>query len=364
MVVYIVLLSIAVWFILFLTTERFGRRPAGQRLDRIKGSPNYREGQFQNLEETPALAEGVSYVTVFRKFFFQQNKYSRPKQPLPTAKIDLKALRPDENIIVWFGHSSYFLQADGKKFLVDPVFSGHASPVSFTTKAFAYTNDYDADNMPEIDCLIITHDHWDHLDYDTVLKLKGKVRHIVTGLGTGEHFERWGFDMDRVTELDWNDSTNPFKKFTLTAVPARHFSGRGLKRNISLWTAFVLQTPSFKLFLGGDSGYGTHFKTIGNAYGPFDMAILECGQYNEYWRYIHMLPDEIISAAKDLQAQKLMPVHWGKFSLALHSWDEPIARVTAEADKEKMPLFTPVIGEKAALDNPAVLFKKWWEEIS
>ncbi|RYE08338.1 MAG: MBL fold metallo-hydrolase, partial [Sphingobacteriales bacterium] len=126
----------------------------------------------------------------------------------------------------------------------------------------------------------------------------------------------------------------------------------------------VLQTPAFKLFLGGDSGYGTHFKAIGETYGPFDMAILECGQYNEYWRYIHMLPNEIVLAAKDLCANRLMPVHWGKFALALHSWDEPIQRVSEEAEKEKMPLFTPVIGEKAALDNHGILFKKWWEGIS
>lgn len=362
--VLIVFLSIAVFFILFLNTERFGRKPSGTRMEKIRQSQNYKDGQFQNLENTPALAEGVSYFTVFKKFFFEQSKQSRPKKPLPALKTDLKALRPDENVIVWFGHSSYFFQADGMKFLVDPVFSGHASPVSFTTKAFAYANKYTADDMPQIDCLIITHDHWDHLDYDTVLKLKSKTKQIITGLGTGEHFERWGFNMDGVRELDWNASTQPFEGFTLTAVPARHFSGRGLKRNTSLWTAFVLQTPSFRLFLGGDSGYGAHFKAIGDTFGPFDIAILECGQYNKYWRYIHMLPNEVVLAAKDLMAQKLMPVHWGKFSLALHDWNEPVELVSAEAYKEKMPLFTPMIGEKAAFDNPDIIFEKWWEGIS
>lgn len=364
MTVAIVFLSIAVWAILFLNTPRFGRRPSGKRLEQVKQSANYKDGQFQNLEETPQLADGVSYFTVLEKFFFQKTKNDRPAQPLPSVKVDLKELSSSENIIVWFGHSSYFLQVDGKKFLVDPVFSGQASPVSFTTKAFGCTDEYNAEDMPELDCLIITHDHWDHLDYDTMLKLKNKTKQIVTGLGTGEHFQRWGFDMDRVTELDWHQSANPFEGFTLTAVPARHFSGRGLKRNTSLWAAFVLQTPSYKLFLGGDSGYGTHFRAIGDTYGPFDMAILECGQYNEYWRYIHMLPDEVVRAAKDLRAEKLMPVHWGKFALALHSWDEPIVRVSAEAEKEKMPLFTPVIGEKAALDNPEIVFKKWWEGLA
>lgn len=364
MTVAIVLLSIAVWFILFLNTPRFGRRPEGKELEQIKLSPNYRDGQFQNLEETPQLADGVSYFTVLEKFFFRKNKNERPKQPLPSVKVNLKDLSADENIIVWFGHSSYFIQADGKKFLVDPVLSGHASPVNFTTKAFPCTDEYTAEDLPEIDYLVITHDHWDHLDYDTVLKLKNKAHTIITGLGTGAHFSRWGFDMDKVTELDWHTPSSLFEGFTITAVPARHFSGRGLKRNTALWTAFVLQTPSFKLFLGGDSGYGTHFKAIGDTYGPFDMAILECGQYNEYWRYIHMLPDEVVLAAKDLRTQKLMPVHWGKFALALHSWNEPVLRVSAEAEKEKMPLFTPVLGEKAALDNPEIVFKKWWEGVT
>jgi L-ascorbate metabolism protein UlaG (beta-lactamase superfamily) len=364
MTVLIVFFSIAVFFILFLNTERFGRRPSGKRMKKILQSPNYRDGQFQNLENTPALAEGVSYYTVFKKFFFSQSKRSKPKQPLPVVKTDLKNLRHDENVIIWFGHSSYFLQVDGIKFLVDPVFSGHASPVSFTTKAFAYSKNYTAEDMPEIDCMIITHDHWDHLDYDTVLQLKGKTKQIVTGLGTGEHFERWGFDMDIVSELDWDTSMHPLEGFTLTAVPARHFSGRGLKRNAALWAAFVLQTPNFKMFIGGDSGYGVHFKAIGDALGPFDIAILECGQYNEYWHYIHMLPEEIIKAAKDLKAEKVMPVHWGKFSLALHDWDEPIHHIFTEADKEKMPLFTPMIGEKAALDNPDFVFKRWWEGLA
>lgn len=361
MTVLIIFISIAVFFILFLKTERFGRRPLGRRLEEIRRSPNYKDGQFQNLEITPALAEGVSYFTVFEKFFFHQSKRSKPKQSLPVVKTDLTALLPDENIIVWFGHSSYFIQAYGKKFLVDPVFSGHASPVNFTTKAFPYTSKYTAEDMPEIDYLIITHDHWDHLNYDTVLNLKSKTKRIITGLGTGEHFERWGFDMSCVTELDWNATIKLFGGFEMTAVTARHFSGRGLKRNTSLWTAFVLQTPSFRLFLGGDSGYGAHFKAIGDTFGPFDIAILECGQYNEYWRYIHMLPNEIVKAATDLKAKKLMPVHWGKFSLALHDWDEPIHAICAEAGKEKMPLFTPMIGEKAAFDNPDIIFKKWWE---
>lgn len=324
-------------------------------------SPHYRDGEFQNLENTPQLAEGVTYYTVFRDFFFRKSKRDKPAQPLPSKKENLLNLRPDENIVVWFGHSSYFMQVDGKTLLADPVFSGHASPVNFTTKAFAGSDVYTPDDFPSIDFLFLSHDHWDHLDYETVLKLKPKVKTVITGLGTGAHLERWGFNRANIIEKDWGESADLGDGFTVNVKPARHFSGRGLKRNTSLWVSFVLQTPTMKLFLGGDSGYGRHFKAIGEKFGPFDVAILECGQYNEYWKYIHMMPEEVVTAAQELRARQLLPVHWAKFSLGLHAWDEPIQRVAVEAEKQHMPLLTPMIGEKVNLDDPAIPFKKWWE---
>lgn len=345
----------------FLYSPFFGRRPTGKQLERIMQSPHYRDGEFQNLENTPQLAEGVTYYTVFRDFFFRKSKRDKPAQPLPSKKENLLNLRPDENIVVWFGHSSYFMQVDGKTLLADPVFSGHASPVNFTTKAFAGSDVYTPDDFPSIDFLFLSHDHWDHLDYETVLKLKPKVKTVITGLGTGAHLERWGFNRANIIEKDWGESADLGDGFTVNVKPARHFSGRGLKRNTSLWVSFVLQTPTMKLFLGGDSGYGRHFKAIGEKFGPFDVAILECGQYNEYWKYIHMMPEEVVTAAQELRARQLLPVHWAKFSLGLHAWDEPIQRVAVEAEKQHMPLLTPMIGEKVNLDDPAIPFKKWWE---
>ncbi|RZJ70087.1 MAG: MBL fold metallo-hydrolase, partial [Flavobacterium sp.] len=277
--ILIVIAVIALGIYLFLQHSKFGRLPSGERLERIKKSPNYREGQFQNIHHTPDLAEGVSYFTVMRKFFFGKSKRTNPAKALPHQKTDLHKLDPNENIVVWFGHSSYFIQADGKRFLVDPVFSGYASPIKYTTMAFAGSDAYSAEDMPEIDYLIISHDHWDHLDYNTVVHLMPKVKHVITGLGTGAHFERWGYANSKVTEKDWNEEIALAEGFKINTTPGRHFSGRGPKRNAAMWMSFVLTTPSFKLFIGGDSGYDTHFKEIGNKFGPFDLVFLECGQY-------------------------------------------------------------------------------------
>jgi len=361
MIIIVVLALIVAAIFIFMMQPQFGSLPSGARLERIKQSSNYKENSFANQSKTPDLAEGVSYYTVFKEFFFNKSKREKPVKPLPSQKHDLLHLNPEEDVIVWFGHSSYFMQIDGKTILVDPVFSGNASPVTFTTKAFEGADVYDAEDFPQIDYLFISHDHWDHLDYKTVVKLKDKVRKIITGLGTAEHFERWGFDLSTIEEQDWNESINLGEGFTVNTTPARHFSGRTFTRNKAMWMSFVLTTPTKKIYIGGDSGYDKHYKAIGEQFGPFDLVLLECGQYNAYWKYIHMMPEEVVQAAQDLKAKRLMPVHWAKFSLALHDWDEPIKRVTAAAEKQNMPLLTPMIGEKVNLNDSSYVSKKWWE---
>jgi len=361
MIFFIVAALLVISVLVFLQQPSFGRAPSGARLERIQKSPNYRDGQFQNESVTPDLAEGTSYWKVFVKFFFGKSKFNTPASPIPSQKTDLLHLRPDENVLVWFGHSSYFMQIDGKTFLVDPVFSGSASPVRFTTPSFKGSDVYAVEEFPAIDYLLLSHDHWDHLDYETILKLKPKVGQVVTGLGTGEHLERWGYDPAVITERDWYEGVDLGSGFGITVTPGRHFSGRGLSRNRALWVSFVLRTPTLKVFVGGDSGYDQHFKKIGAQFGPFDLALLECGQYNEAWKYIHMMPEETVTAAHDLRAAKLMPVHWAKFSLALHDWNEPIQRAVAEAHKQNMPLLTPLIGQKVDLKGPNT-FRNWWSE--
>ena len=346
-----------------LNQAKFGKLPSGARLERIKKSLNYKNGAFQNQSVTPVMTEGVSYFEVGKENFFNKNKRVAPVDEIPSTKTDLLHLDKNKDILVWFGHSSYFMQIDGKRILVDPVLSGSASPFSFTIKAFNGANTYTADDIPEIDYLFISHDHWDHLDYETVMKLKSQIKKVICGLGVGENFEYWGFDKNSIIEMDWNEQVQLDSGFIAHAVPARHFSGRGLKRNQTLWVAFVLQTPTMKIFMGGDGGYDKHFAEIGKKFAPIDLAILENGQYNKNWRYIHMLPPDLLKAFHDLNAKRLFPVHSSKFALANHPWDEPLTKIAASSKKLNIPLITPMIGEQVNLKDNNQKFTEWWKGI-
>lgn len=358
--ILILIVAIVAGAIIFMQQPQFGKAPSGERLERIKKSKNYRDGAFQNLNHTPSLAEGYTMGGVLWDFLFTKYPNTSPLDSIPSVKVDWENLKPEDNVLIWFGHSSYFIQLEGKKYLIDPVFSGNASPISGTTKAFAGSDIYLTDDIPEIDYLLITHDHYDHLDYKTVKAIIPKVKKVITGLGTGSHLEYWGYKPEIITELDWDESVKLDDSTTIHTAPARHFSGRTLKRNNTLWLSFILETKNVKLFLGGDSGYDTHFKEIGKKHGTFDLVLLEDGQYDAKWKYIHLLPEEVVAAAKDLNAKRLMPVHNSKFKLGNHPWNEPMVRVTAEARKENMPLLTPMIGEPVYLNDSVFIYKEWW----
>ena len=360
-IILLIIIVLAVY--VFMQQSMFGKIPAGERLELLKKSPNYKNGQFQNQNHTPDLTEGVSYYAVLKEFIFHKSKRSKPADILPSKKTNLLNLDPGEDILVWFGHSSYFMQIDGKKILVDPVLRGSASPIRGTTNSFKGSDVYTVGDIPEIDYLFISHDHWDHLDYATIMQLKPGIKKIICGLGTGQHFEHWGFSSSQVIEKDWGDKIILEDGFVVNITPARHFSGRTFKRNTALWISFVLTTPSMKIFIGGDSGYDVHFAAIGNQYGPFDLAILECGQYDKSWKYIHMMPDEVIQASIDLKAKYLMPVHWGKFSLGNHSWDDPILQVSEFGKMNNQALVTPMIGEAVNLKAPDS-FEEWWKQLN
>jgi L-ascorbate metabolism protein UlaG (beta-lactamase superfamily) len=348
----------------------FGKNPTGDRLQRVRNSPNYKDDQFRNLTTTEVTLKEASLFKMLGEYR-RRPADTAPDRPLPSIRTDLRALSSDHPSIVWFGHSSYLLTINGFHILVDPVFGGNASPVSFFAKAFPGANVYGVKDMPEIDLVLLTHDHYDHLDYKTILDLMPKARHFCTSLGVGSHLESWGVPPEKITELDWWESWDAFSgQLTLTATPARHFSGRGIKRGRTLWSSFVLKTGAgasgrkstsyYSLFLGGDSGYEQHFKVIGDRFGPFDIAILECGQYGKNWPYIHMMPEQTVNAAIELRAKYLLPVHWGKFSLALHPWNEPIQRVVTAAAGKGLVLTTPLIGEPVILDKEYP-HKKWWD---
>ncbi len=361
--ILIIVISIIALFststLLYMRKEKFGSAPSGERLERIKKSPHYKNGRFQNLHHTPNLTEGYSYWEVTYDFLFGNHKRKRPIDSIPSLKTDLHSLSDDQNVLVWFGHSSYFIQLDGKRILVDPVFSGNASPIPGSSKAFKGTDRYNVDDLPEIDYLFISHDHYDHVDYETLKKLKSKINHVICGLGVGAHFERWGYDQNQILEKDWHEKIEFDSTFIVHTTPARHFSGRGFSINNTLWISYVLQTPNLKIYIGGDSGYDTHFTEIGEKFGPIDLAILENGQYDIKWRYIHLLPEEVLQASQDLKAKRLFPVHSSKFALANHPWDEPLAKVT-ELNKNRIPLVTPIIGELVYLNDEHQPFKQWW----
>lgn len=335
-----------------------GKLPSGDYLRKLEQSPQYKNGAFQNITHTPMMADDASYWKMLRNFF-KRGEGQTPSKPIPSVKTDLNSLG-DNDSFTWFGHSSYLLHIAGKNFLVDPVLSGNASPVSFMVSAFPGADIYKAEDMPTVDYLVLTHDHYDHLDYKTLMKLKSRIGKIYCSLGVGSHLIYWGFDQSKIFELDWWQQASVNETTTITAAPARHFSGRGVKRGQALWSSFILNTESLRIFIGGDSGYEKHFSEIGNKYGPFDIAILECGQYNKMWPFIHMMPEETVQASIDLRAKVLIPVHWGKFQLAMHVWDEPITRVMLAAKQAGVELHTAKIGETMPLVGPYTV-TEWWK---
>jgi len=338
---------------------KFGALPKGERKERILASPNYRDNEFKNLDSIPEFTGSI--IVGWTRMALKKKDNPRPKNPVPSVKTDLKDLDVDVDLVVWLGHSSYYFHKNGKRFLFDPVLSKRASPFPLVNRAFKGTNIYTVDDIPFIDYLLISHDHWDHLDYPTVKGLKDKIGFVVVPLGVGAHFERWGFAKEKIHELDWWDSVQINENVVLHALPALHYSGRSTKRNQTLWTSYGIISSALKLYFSGDSGYGTHLKMAGDTFGGFDIAFLDFGQYNEAWRWIHKLPEEIVLAANDLNATTIFPKHMGKFSQAYHSWDDPFIRTVEASEGQPYILIMPIPGEVISLDNPKQYISGWWK---
>lgn len=337
-----------------------GKAPSAAQARQFAALPNFEGGKFQNPGGV-RFSVGDAPMGKLLRGYLNRPKTSRPSRPLPWVATNLRAPGPFARpTLTWFGHSSYLIKYQTLNILVDPVFSGSASPVPGSVRAFAGSNGYGVADLPPIDVLVLTHDHYDHLDYATVAALRPQVARVVTGLGVGAHLRHWGYAADQITELNWHDTAAPLPGVQLTAVPAQHMSGRAFSPQNTLWAAFVLQLGPYRLYLGGDSGYGPHFQEIGARYGPFDLALLENGQYDELWHPIHTLPEETAQAARDLRAAVLWPVHWAKFTLAYHAWNEPIERLLPAARALAMPVTVPRIGEPYAVGDP-VRQEPWWE---
>lgn len=363
-----VLLIIAATLILggcvVLNLARFGEAPNAQQQKAYTGSANYNAGEqaFHNQVTTPVLKEGVSTWSVMWGNLTSSADNLAPQGAIPVHKVDFKSLPREENLIVWLGHSGFFLQLNGQRILVDPVFSDYASPFSFMVKAFKGTTIFTVDDLPEIDVLLISHDHYDHLDFNTAVALKNKVKKVFVPLGIGAHFSHWDYTPEQLHEADWYDSLELDNDVQIHLVPARHYSGRSLTRNQTLWGGFVITSPQFRLLLGGDSGYGPHFKAIGERFGGFDLVALDTGQYDPRWPYIHMTASESKQAAIDVNARALLPIHIGRFALARHPWKEPFEEIRALSENAPYQLHTPLIGQPINLASPPAS-KPWWQSV-
>ncbi|HEY4466898.1 MAG TPA: MBL fold metallo-hydrolase [Klebsiella sp.] len=355
-----IMLSASATILPFVLNAGFGQAPQGAQRSLVEQSPYYHDGQFHNQLPTPGFSGQKNMLTAWWAFLVAKQENARPAQPLPLVKTDLASLPSGEDAMVWLGHSSWYLQLAGKRILIDPVFSNYAAPFSFINKAFPGDYPWHAAGMPDIDLLIISHDHYDHLDHATIKALMPKIKHVVTPLGVGSHLRYWGMDSAIINEADWHQSVQISDKLTVHVLPARHFSGRGLKRNQTLWASFMLVTPQQKIYYSGDGGYGPHFKAIGEQFGEVDLAIMENGQYDQDWKYVHMMPEETAQAADDVRARAVLPGHAGRFVLAKHPWDDPYKRLAEASAGRPWRLLTPMLGEPVWVADKTQSFDVWW----
>jgi len=338
----------------------FWADPSWDRLAKIQQSPNYHDGQFWNLTETPMMTPDENRendTSIFSRLKWDTGR-RYPSQEIPSVKTDLKSLPKNQNTLVRLWHSAYFMILDWKTYLVDPTLVS-GSPVWFVNKPFPWTSVYQPEDIPEIDYLIITHDHYDHLDYFTMKEIRDKVWKVITSLWVWAHFERWGFDEDDIIEMDRYDVSDFDDNIKITCLPARHYSWR-LKQNKTLRSSFMLETPSKTIYIWWDSWYDKFFKEIWEKRPNIDLAVIENGQYDMQRKYIHMLPDDVVQTIKDLNAGKVLTVHNSKYAMANHDWDEPLNALDERLDKEWINSWiTPVIGEIVELDNDNQKFSKW-----
>lgn len=356
--VIIVIMVIGV-LIFVKTAPQFGQPPKGEDKQRLKESPHYEDGEFVNLIETKMGSFGEMMGTL-PEFIFGKNR--SPKDTLPTKYAEDNGERADSLCyITWYGHSAFLLEMNGKRILIDPMLGKTAAPTSFGSSRFPNEEPVPLEEIRDIDLMILSHDHYDHLDYPSIMQLKDHVGHFYTALGVGSHLKSWGIPQEEITELDWWEGVT-HDNIDLVACPARHFSGRGLfDRNATQWASWVVKSPNHNIYFSGDGGYGPHFKEIGEKYGPFDFAMLECGQYNEAWHAIHMFPEESVEAGLDVRTGLAMPIHWGAFNLSVHSWTDPVERFRDAAQTQGLSAVYPFIGQRFRLGQefPNDI---WWEE--
>jgi L-ascorbate metabolism protein UlaG (beta-lactamase superfamily) len=344
------------------TSPEFGAAPNEEKVASFSSTENYKEGVFVNASQTDVDGK-IDFGRLLSEWFKEGNKV--PTWSLPVQKITPETIARTSDSITkatWFGHSAILLEMDGKKLFLDPMLGSVPAPHPWLAgHRFNDTLPLALEDIPFMDAVLISHDHYDHLDYTSISQMKNNVGHFFVPLGVGSHLEAWGIPISQITELDWWQSIN-FQGLQLTATPSRHFSGRGITdRFKTQWASWVIKGRSESIYFSGDSGYDDHFKEIGEKFGPFDLAIMECGQYDPQWPLIHMMPEETVKGALDLKAMITLPIHWGSFNLSLHSWEDPIERVTKAAKTKGVQLATPVIGEQIVIGQK-IPQSEWWKQ--
>ncbi|QCK16600.1 MBL fold metallo-hydrolase [Mangrovivirga cuniculi] len=344
--------------------SQFGNSVRDKDLEKFKQSDNWDGDKFINLSKT-TMDINLSTIPKLLKQNFTNRKERRPKEPIEVNSFDSEKFLSAEKgpKFIWYGHSVLMIHINGVKILIDPMFGSDAAPISpIGSKRFSDNTLSIIDSLPNFDAILITHDHYDHLDLDSIKKLKNKCSKWFVALGVSRHLEQWGVASSEITEFDWWDNIN-FEGIKITFTPSRHFSGRGLfDRAKSLWGGWVLKTDDHSIYWSGDGGYDNHFEEVGQKLGPFDIGFMECGQYNTHWHQIHMFPEEAVKAAIVSQTKLAIPVHWGAFALALHSWTDPVERFTREATHKGLSFYIPSPGEifnKERNKQP----NNWWKEI-
>lgn len=327
----------------------------------ITDSVKTKKGKFLNQEPTKTM-QGMSMSTL-KEFFRKGEKV--PASPLPIVEIDINEYIPNETqelAVTWFGHSSALIEIDGKIILTDPALSERAGiGKNLGSKRFHGKVPVQVADLPNIDVVLISHDHFDHLDKETVLGLIQKTNRFIVPTGVGQYLMKWGVAVENIQELSWWESTS-YSEVEFISTPARHFSGRGLfDRNTTLWCSWVIKGKEQSVYFSGDSGYQKDFKEIGNKFGPFDLSLLECGQYNSDWGLIHMSPEESVQAGLDTKTKLAMPIHWGAFNLSVHSWYEPVERFANRANETGLNYFTPMIGQRTVISKETTSLE-WWKE--
>lgn len=331
------------------------------KMRKIENSPQYHDGKFKNSNpwQEPSFGE---YTSVMWDFLFSGDQRT-PQNRLPVKEVNLTYFTDPGNnqlYVTWLGHSSLMINIDGYKILTDPVFEKSIS--LFGPSRFNGDVPLDINQITDVDAVLISHNHYDHLNKFSVQHLNERTKKFMVPLAVGVQLEDWGVAREKIIELDWWDEYQMDEHLMIAATPSQHFSGRGLTdRDETLWASFVIKGPKHKIYFGGDSGYFDGFKQIGNKYGPFDMTFIECGAYNEKWHFIHMFPEETVQANIDLGGKVLHPIHWATFNLSLHAWFDPMERLTGAADLSGVTTATPLVGETTIYED-YIPTQKWWEE--